>query len=504
MSCCPTGLNTWAPSKAVVQGFHLFKDDETPLYIQAADAVRARIAGGEFRPGDRLPSVRGLSDELGVNPATIVAAYRILTREGYVEARAGSGAYVADGAPLVDLPLTTEPGRDRGGSLAPESKRPLPDNSIPVIDMAANAPPLDLFPLEDMKRFIVESIDADGGRAFEYEDTAGYRPLKTALAARLAYGRSGSSAAIDPDDVHIVSGAQQGIDLAARVLLRRGDVAAVESPGYRGARDAFVAAGARVEAVPLLSDGLDLRALERLASSRPLRLVHINPSFQNPTTVVYTQERRAELANLADRYGFYIIEDDLFSDLAWDGSFIPPVRSFDGSGRVIFVKSFSKSLMPGLRIACLEAPTQLRERFESVKRSIDISSNGLMQRVLERFLSSGRFDEHVAAARKRYRGACEDFSAALATCRAAGLSWTQPQGGINLWLALPAGVVARQFVAECLAGGCVLVPESSFRYEPALDPVGDAHVRVSFGSVPARLLGPAASIICAAAGRISG
>ncbi|OHD22181.1 MAG: hypothetical protein A2Y38_05130 [Spirochaetes bacterium GWB1_59_5] len=483
-------------------GFRLYKDDETPLYIQTADTVRASIVEGEFRPGDRLPSVRKLSDELGVNPATIVAAYRILTREGFVEARAGSGAYVAEGAPLVDGPASADSGRTSGRGLIPVSERSHPENSVAVIDMAANAPPLDLFPLDDIKRFIVEAIDADGGRAFEYEDTAGYRPLKTALAVRLAYGRSGSSAVIDPDDVHIVSGAQQGIDLAARVLLRRGDVAAVESPGYHGARDAFVATGARVEAVPLLSDGIDLRSLERLAASRPLRLVHVNPIFQNPTGMVYAQNRREELARLAERYGFYVIEDDLFSDLAWDGSFIASVRSFDTAGRVIFVKSFSKSLMPGLRIACLEAPPQLRERFESVKRSIDISSNGLMQRVLERFLSSGRFDEHLAAARLRYRSAYETFADALEPYRAAGLSWERPLGGINLWLGLPSGVAARSLAAACLASGCALAPEISFRYEPSAGLEGDTHVRVSFGSVTADSLERGALVIGAALGKL--
>ena len=133
-------------------GFKLWKDDETPLYVQAADAVRARILGGEYRPGDRLPSVRRLSDELCVNPATVVAAYRILTREGFVEARTGSGAYVAEGAPVDALPVS-------GGRPQPCA----PD----AIDMSANAPPLDLFPIDDIKRFIAESIDADGGRALD-------------------------------------------------------------------------------------------------------------------------------------------------------------------------------------------------------------------------------------------------------------------------------------------------------------------------------------------------
>ena len=155
-------------------GFQLFKDDETPLYIQAARAVRARILDGELRPGDRLPSVRGLSDELGVNPATVVAAYRILTREGYILAKAGSGAYVARDAPV-------EGRADEPDPAAPASERPLADGASGTIDLAANAPPLDMFPLEDMKRFIVEAIDADGGKAFEYQDTGGYRPLRVAI-----------------------------------------------------------------------------------------------------------------------------------------------------------------------------------------------------------------------------------------------------------------------------------------------------------------------------------
>ncbi|GAB1455450.1 hypothetical protein MASR2M48_07570 [Spirochaetota bacterium] len=116
--------------------------------------------------------------------------------------------------------------------------------------------------------------------------------------------------------------------------------------------------------MPVNGDGLDLQALERLASSRSLRLVHVNPSFQNPTGVLYSANNRSELASLAERYGFYIVEDDLFSDLSWDCAPIPSIRSFDAAGRVLFVKSFSKCLMPGLRIACLEAPAAFRERIE--------------------------------------------------------------------------------------------------------------------------------------------
>lgn len=476
----------------MAHGFRLYKDDETPLYIQTADALRASIIDGEYRPGDRLPSIRKLSDELGVNPATIVAAYRILTNEGFVEARTGSGAFVSEGAPVDDG------GAERRGSYS-DATRALGTHraagAIGVIDMAANAPPLDMFPLEDIKGFIVEAIDADGGRAFEYQDTGGFPPLRRTMAERLSLHRGDGSHPVDPEDVHIVSGAQQGIDLVARVLLRRGDVAALESPGYRGARDAFVAAGARVEPLPLGDEGIDLHALEGLASSRSLRLIHVNPTFQNPTCAVYSDRNRACLAGLAERYGFYIVEDDLFSDLAWGGEAIPSIRSFDASGRVLFVKSFSKSLMPGLRIACLEAPAVFRDRIEGVKRSVDISSNGLMQRVLDRFLASGRFDAHLESARGRYRAALDAFESALKPYKGSALAWERPVGGFNLWIGLPPGIEARAFSAACLARGVSVAAESSFRHDHNDALHEDTHIRVSFGSVPRELIDAGAKVI---------
>ncbi len=445
-------------------GLRLFKDDDSPLYVQAADALRAKIADGEFRNGDKLPSVRKLSDELGVNPATIVAAYRILSNEGLVESRAGSGAYVS-GAEL--------PGPARAHERLPGSS----DGRL-VLDLASNAPPRSLYPLDAVKRFLAEAVDIDGGCAFDYQDAAGYRPLREALAARL---RLYHGAQADPDDVHIVSGAQQGLDLVARVLLRRGDVAAIESPGYRGARDSFLAAGARIAPIPVGDDGLDLDALESLAAARPLRLVYVNPSFQNPTCSVYAQPERERLARMAALHGFFIVEDDQLSELAYDGICLPSVRSWDRDGRVFHVRSFSKTVMPGLRIACLESPSTFRDRVEAGKRSIDLSSNGLMQRVLERFLSSGGYDAHLPVVRSRYAQAATTFCAVLEPYRASGLSWRQPLGGINLWLSLPAGSRASAVVADLASRGVAVTAESGFRNEPGIPP--DGHLRVSFGSV---------------------
>ena len=301
--------------------FRIFKDDDIPLYVQAAAAIRAGILDGSLRPGDRLPSVRRLSDELGVNPATVVAAYRILTSEGLIQARHGSGAFVAENTQLppamqgssLSAPLHAE------ASIFPRDA----SETMPLIDMAANSPPRDLYPLEQVKRFLVEAVDMEGGQAFDYQQATGYPLLREALVGMLSF--LPLHILPSPDDIHVVSGAQQGLDLAARILLRPGDVAAVESPGYPGARNAFLAAGARVAPLELCPEGLDLKGLEKLAASRPLRLVYVNPDFQNPTGIVYTHENREHLASLAARYGFYIIEDDLFSDLSYTGPHIPPV-----------------------------------------------------------------------------------------------------------------------------------------------------------------------------------
>lgn len=470
----------------------VYKGEDTPLYVQAADALRSRIAEGSFRPGDKLPSVRKLSEELGLNPATVVSAYRILSSEGLIDSKAGSGAYVSrmpSAAPSWHG-LSPAPGPDG----LPLASSPAGEKFHALLDLSLNAPPRELYPLEDLKRFIVEAIDAEGGAAFDYQDSAGFPALKSALAARLSASRA-SCSPVAAEDLHIVSGAQQGLDLAARVLLRRGDVAAIEAPGYRGALDAFIAAGVRVEAVELDDEGLDIRALERLASTRPLRLVHLSPSCQNPTGLNYSERRRRDIVALAERYGFYILEDDLFGDLAPPGA-APSLRSLDNEGRVLYVKSFSKTLLPGLRIAALEAPSVLRSRIEAAKRSVDLSSNGLMQRALERFLSSGRYDDHLIAARARYTHAYERFSGSLELGRARGLAWEEARGGINLWLRV-AGVSGKEYAEACLRRDCLVAPEAAFRFGGRAD--ADTHVRVSFGSIPLSELEKAAKTLIAAA-----
>jgi len=453
----------------------VYKGDDMPLYIQAADAVRARIADGSVRPGDRLPSVRRLSDELGVNPATVVAAYRILSREGLLDMRRGSGVYVSEDARAQDA--------QSGASKALKE----PTQAV-EFDLSASVPPEDSYPLDDVKRYLVQAVDMDGGAAFSYQEAGGYPPLRKALARELARA---FGLGVDAADVHVVSGAQQGLDLAARVLLRHGDLALVEAPGYQGAGSAFLAAGARVEAVEAGAGGLDLDAIERAATERPLRLLYVNPTLQNPSCAVYPEDFRECLVRLAQRHGFFIIEDDLMVDLAEQKP--RPLRSYDATGKVLYLKSFSKSLMPGLRIAVLEAPPAMRERLESAKRAIDLSSNGLIQRVLTFILNDGRYAEHLASVRKRYEHACDEFCRGLSD--AAGLSWERPAGGLNVWLELPAGLSGSAAAGACRSDGILVAPEAEFRSDAG---ARDAHLRLSFRSVRLNAAGEAGSRVARA------
>lgn len=436
---------------------NLYKDDERPLYIQAADAIRTRMADGHIRQGDRLPSVRRLSDELGVNPATIVSAYRILREEGLVTMRQGSGVYASY------MP-EAEPAQV---SIPPESIR---------YNLAANEPPPDSYPLLEFKHYIGKAIDIEGANVFTYQEASGYQPLRESAAREL--GRS-LGRDISPEDIHIVSGAQQGLDLASRILLRQGDLALVENPGYQGAAPSLISMGARVEPIQAGAEGIDLARLRQVAERRPLRAVYLNPTLQNPSQAVYPQAFRTEILELAEEYGFYIIEDDLFGDIADNPP--PPIAAADRNGRVIYIKSFSKTLMPGLRIAFLAAPSSMRDRLEAGKRSIDLSSNGLMQRALHYFIDDGGYKRHLGSMRLRYKKAFSLFEKGLAPGRGKGFAWEEPAGGFNLWLALPVGTSGRRAARLALGAGILVAAESEFSIQPKSE---DSHLRLSFGYLP--------------------
>lgn len=481
----------------------LSADSETPLYLQLADALRRSIRSGEYPDGEKLPSIRRLADWAGVNPATAVSAYRILEKENWVEARAGSGVYARSarggGIERGGGQTAEGPGRRTADAFLTDlsaGKVMVPPG---VLDMAAGAPSPALFPTEEFKALMNEVLDRDGGWAFGYQESAGWPPFREAIAE---YLRSAHGLRADASDIRIVSGAQQGIDLAAKALLGPRDAVAVEGPTYRGALAVFWSRGAETLPVPVGRDGMDLTELERVVKERRPRLAYVIPRYQNPTTVCWSDESMRALLRLAARYDFYVLEDDLLSDLSYGPRREPTcLKAMDDDDRVIYVRGFSKVLMPGLRLGAVLAPRALRDRFEAAKRATDISTDGLTQRALDLYLRRGLHRAQLDRLRAYYGEVYAAAVRAAAGLRPLGVSFDPPEGGLHLWLSLPPAVAGTDLRAACLARSCAVVPEAVYSAENALNP--DSHIRVSFAALNAEEAGRGIRLIGQALGDLA-
>ncbi len=468
-----------------IKKFIINNETEGPLYLKLADALRRAIVSGEVLPGERLPSIRRLADGIKVNTATVVAAYRILEREGWLEARAGSGVYVG-----LKLPARgpDAPDGPRGN---PEASANIMDDGlwdlsqgrlvIPsgVLDLAAGNPAPDLFPVDDFKLLMNEVLDRDGAAAFGYQESAGWAPFRDALAL---YASTALGIQAGAGDIRVISGAQQGLDLAAKALLGPNDAAAVEDPTYRGAEAVFWSRGAATIPVAMDAEGMDLARLEAALLRRRTPLVYVIPRYQNPSTRCWSRERMEALLRLANRHGFYILEDDLLSDLYFGPAPAPgTLKSMDRHDRVIYIRGFSKVLMPGLRLGMLIVPPPLRRPFETAKRASDIATDGLAQRTVELYLRRGYDRQRMAFLRSHYGLVyAEAVRQAQARLEPLGASFPEPGGGLHLWIRLPSSVTATRLHHEALRRGAAVIPSGIYGNGPLNR---DDHIRLSFASL---------------------
>jgi len=463
----------------------LNNDTESPLYLKLADALRRAIVSGEVLPGERLPSIRRLADGIKVNTATVVAAYRILEREGWLEARAGSGVYVGPKPPTLGINSPDRPkvDSDASGTIMDEGLWDLSQGRliIPsgVLDLAAGNPAPDLFPVDDFKLLMNEVLDRDGAAAFGYQESAGWAPFRDALAL---YASTALGIQAGAEDIRVVSGAQQGLDLAAKALLGPSDAAVIEDPTYRGAEAVFWSRGAATIPVAMDSDGMDLDQLEAALRRRRTPLVYVIPRYQNPSTRSWSRDRMEGLLRLADHHEFYILEDDLLSDLYYGSAPSPAtLKSLDRHNRVIYVRGFSKVLMPGLRLGMLIVPPQLRQAFESAKRSSDIATDGLVQRTVELYLRRGYDRQRMDFLRSHYgRVYAEAVRLGASRLEPLGASFTKPGGGLHLWIRLPSPVTATRLHHEALLRGAAVIPSGVYGNGPRNR---DDHIRLSFASL---------------------
>ena len=374
---------------------------DLPLYRQVYHGLRAAILGGGLAAGTPLPSSRALADELGVSRNTVVLAFDQLVAEGYLEGAPRSGTRVARALPRrADTarhgPAAGPPGISaRGRAIVAVPMPALARGGTEPRPFRVGVPALEEFPRALWAR--LTSRRWRRAPVLAYGDVSGYRPLREAIAAYVGAARG---ARCTPDQIIVVNGSQQGVDLAARILLDPGDTVWMEEPGYGGARIALLAGGAQPVPVPVDGDGLVVEAGRVLAGGA--RMAYVSPSHQFPLGVTMSAARRLELLRWAAGAGAWVLEDDYDSEFRYDARPLASLQGMDERGRVIYVGTFSKTLFPALRLGYLIVPDALVDAFRAARAAADRHSPVVDQAVLADFLTEGHFARHVRRMRRLY------------------------------------------------------------------------------------------------------
>ncbi len=449
----------------------LDRQSPLPLYQQIKQHLRQGILNGSLAPETRLPASRQLARDLGVNRITVENAFAALEAEGLVYSRVGSGTYVLPPPPLPQLPpksaeavwplwQQTLPERSLGARAAVEQMR-LAAGRADHISFAGGIGDAQLFPAEDFRKVLQTVMRRDGFDALDYGDRRGFLPLRETITHVLASQGLQTS----PDNILITAGSQQALALVSQLLLEPGDTILVESPTYSGALDLFRALNFKIISLPMDSQGMQVDLLEKQLQQYHPKLVYTIPNFHNPTGTCLSGPRRHELIILADRYNVPILEDDFVGDLRYEGRALPALKALDPGGRVIHISTFSKMLMPGLRVGFLVAEGPVYDRLVKFKRVNDLATSSLIQRALHDYVTVGRYQAHLRRSCQIFRKRRDAMLDALQRHLPPGWQAEVPQGGLFLWLKLPGKFLAEELLPLAIDQGVDFMPGSSFFLE---------------------------------------
>ncbi|MBW2241540.1 MAG: PLP-dependent aminotransferase family protein [Deltaproteobacteria bacterium] len=425
------------------------RDASEPVYLQLADHLGRLIASGRLQPGERLPASRDLAASLGLARNTVNQAYQTLIDRDRLRARVGQGTFVMDEAPIP----AEHAGRSAGGrSFVWESLFSGPARALPAhlprepaptaFDFRPGRVAPELLPLGELRRLFGRVLENEGAELANHLDPRGWPPLREAIARALV----ARGVRCEADEVVVVAGAQQALDLVARVLIDPGDAVALETPGYFGADFAFRAARAHRIPIAVDENGLVTDDLARVLGHGRLKLIYTTPAVQLPTGVVLSDERRAHLLELSAAAHVPILEDDYDGELRLDDPVRPALKTADRAEQVIYVGTFSKAIFPALRLGYVVAPAPLLDRLATAKLSSAFTTPALEQAVLAEWIRSEGFARHVRRVRQEISLRVDAGLEAIAQCMPEGTLVRRPAGGGGLWMTLPDGFDARTLV----------------------------------------------------------
>jgi GntR family transcriptional regulator/MocR family aminotransferase len=434
-----------------------------PVYRQIAAAIRDQIESGTLLSGNRLPTIRALAEQLSVNRDTVSAAYETLAAEGLVDARVGRGTFVRGlrprGAAAAPVALTLSANAER--LVAYDRARVAYGAGRDAIPLHALVPDANHFPVDAFRRSLTRAVREGGAALLGYGHPQGSLALREVLAERL---RS-SGILVGPESLVLCQGASQGIALALRLFADSGDAVAVEEPTYQNALAALSALGLRAAPVPMRPAGADLDALDRVLARPEVRLFYTIPTFHNPLGTSTGLEHRKEVLAIAARHGKAVIEDAYEMDLRYQGRALPTLASLDEEGLVVQLLSFSKSLFPGVRAGAMVARGRHVEALLALRHAADLGGSAPLQTALADFVRSGAYDRHLVAQRKRLRARRDALLGALASEMPEGASWTEPEGGFQVWLELPEPLDSREIHQDALRAGVLVAPGFQFHHD---------------------------------------
>ncbi|MBI4850743.1 MAG: PLP-dependent aminotransferase family protein [Acidobacteria bacterium] len=461
-----------------------------PLYLQIKNGIAEQILVGKLQPGDRLPATRELARRLGVNRSTVTNAYDELLADGLLSSHVGQGTFVTIQSLKVESKkdLILEPlkwqkmvwdglfaGEAEGRTISALLDLYQVSTIMDVISFSGSFPDESSFPIAEFKSSLNHALKEFGKSVLKYEQAAGLQALREHLATDM---RS-RNIITTPENILITNGSQQAIDLLARSFISPGDRVVVENPTYPGATNSFASLGAKLTGIPIDSQGMQIDSLEQIIVQQHPKLIYLIPTFHNPTGYTLSLERRHQLMDLVRKYKIPVLEDAYGEDLRYEGREIPSLKALDVTEQVIYFGTFSKNLLPGIRIGWCVAPSAVFTRLVALKQIGDITTSPLLQAALWDFCRRRRYQAHLERVRVIYRRRRDFMVSKLQSYFPLGTQWSEPQGGLFCWVKLPNKVDTTELLIEARQQGVVFSRGHLFH----IDGSGQNTLRLSFGNL---------------------
>ncbi len=418
----------------------LDRNSAQAVYLQIRDRIRRLIESGALQPGEQLPSIRSLAENAKVNKLTVIEAYSVLEADGLIHARQGSGYFVSS-APIASPQSTSHFAPPQDVILSEQQGGSFFNHYMASVSARQHADMIDLsigFPvdsgLEDLQRIARRAMKQMGSALFNYDLPHGQLTLRQQICRMLIQ----QGLEITPDNLIITNGSKQALSLAFHYYVQPGDWVIVESPTYHGVLEIVSSLKARVIGIPMTAEGMNLELLEQYLHTHRPKLIYTISTLHNPTGVTTSQAHRSLLVRLAQRYNCAIIEDNAYEGLNFE-PVPPPIKALDQQDVVTYIGTFSKTIMPGVRVGYMVVTGEHYQPLVERKLLHDLHVSTVSQAIVSEYLASGHYRRHLAHLHSKHRQSRNAMLSALERYFPAEASWTVPNGGIFLWVQLPSG-----------------------------------------------------------------